>query len=130
MDYFTPQEVSASQWLYQHASRGAQVVAANSNYPWAFEHYNRYSYVFLDTPAQVSQEVLQTPVETVAGIMDSSPNPLHSYLVLTTSQSTEITLTGAWPAGSFSRITDALLASGRFHVVYQNADVRILKLAT
>jgi hypothetical protein len=69
-------------------------------------------------------------VETVASLMESSPNPLHSYLVLTTSQSTEITLTGAWPAGSFSRLTDALLASGRFQVVYQNADVRILKLAT
>jgi hypothetical protein len=51
-----------------------------------------------------------------------------SYLILTRSQAQEENLTGNWPPGAFDRVTSDLLTSGRFRVVYRNADAMILQL--
>lgn len=127
VNYFTPQEVAASEWLYRNAPPGALLVGADSNFPWAFVHYNWYSYTFLDTmPGSSGRAFLRTPVATVANIMKHYP----SYLILTTSQAAEINMTGAWPAGEYSRLTHDLLSSGKFRVVYQNANDVILQLDT
>jgi hypothetical protein len=50
------------------------------------------------------------------------------YLIFTKSHAEEENLTGNWPSGAFDRITGDLLASGRFRVVYRNADAMILQL--
>jgi len=128
MNYFTPQEVAAAQWLYRTAPRGAQVVAANSNFPWAFVHYNWYTYTFLDTPPSLGTAALRAPVRTMTKIM-ASAGPTASYLILTKSQDAEISLTGEWPPGSFARLSHDLVASARFRIVYRNADATILQLA-
>jgi hypothetical protein len=52
-----------------------------------------------------------------------------SYLILTRSQAEQLYLTGAWPAGALPRVTDDLLASGKYRVVYRNADAIILQLS-
>ncbi len=127
MNYFTPKEVAAAQWLYRTAPRGALVVAADSNFPWAFEHYNWYSYTFLDTPMSLGDQVRRTPVTTMTNIMTAGTSTA-SYLILTRSQFAEIGLTGEWPPGTFSHLSAELLASGRFHVVYHNTDATILEL--
>jgi hypothetical protein len=128
MNYFSPAEVAAAGWLYQTAPAGAQVIAANSNFPWAFVHYNWYSYTFLDTPPSLGQDVLRAPVSAMARLMEPGRSPA-SYLILTRGQAAEIYLTAEWPAGAFSRLTHALLTSSRFRVVYHNTDAMILQLA-
>jgi glycosyltransferase involved in cell wall biosynthesis len=128
MNYFSPAEVAAADWLYQTAPAGAQVIAANSNFPWAFVHYNWYSYTFLDTPASLGRDVLRAPVSAMARLMEPHHSPA-SYLILTRGQAAEIYLTAEWPAGAFSRLTRALLASVRFRVVYHNPDAVIFQLA-
>jgi hypothetical protein len=128
MNYFTPGEVAASQWLYRTAPRGAKLVAANSNFPWAFKHYDWYTYTFLDTPPALGDAVRRAPVSAMVRLMEPGRAPA-SYLILTTSQAQEISLTGEWPPGVFARISGALLTSGVFRVVYRNADATILELA-
>jgi GT2 family glycosyltransferase len=128
MNYFSPAEVGAASWLYRTAPPGAQVIAANSNFPWAFVHYDWYSYTFLDTPPALGREVLRTPVSAMARLMGPG-HPRDSYLILTRSQAAEIYLTAEWPSGAFSRLTRALQASSRFRVVYHNSDALILQLA-
>ncbi len=127
MNYFSPREVAAASWLYRTAPRGAQVIAATSNFPWAFVHYNWYSYTFLDTPS-LGRDVLRAPVKAMARLMEPGHGP-GSYLILTRSQAAEIYLTAEWPPGAFSRLTRALQESSRFRVVYHNADALILQLA-
>lgn len=127
INYFTPGEVAASNWLYRTAPRGAQLVSANSNYPWAFVHYNWYSYTFLDTPASNSTAVLRDPLAATLRLMQPRRTPA-SYLILTKSQEAEDVLTGQWPAAAFPRLTRALLASGRFRVAYRTADAVILQV--
>jgi hypothetical protein len=127
MNYFTPQEVAASQWLYRTAPPGAQLIAANSNFPWAFIHYDWYTYTFLDTPPALGNAVRRSPVSTMVRLMQPGRVPA-SYLILTTSQAAEISLTGEWPPGAFANMSRALLTSGAFRVVYHNSDTTILQL--
>jgi hypothetical protein len=127
MNYFSPGEVAAASWLYRTAPRGAQLVAVDSNYPWAFVHYNWYSYTFLDAPPAFSQVVLHAPVNTVTSVMTRSSGP--AYLIITGSQSASIRLNGLWPPGAYQRVVGALLKSGKLRIVYRNADAVILQLA-
>jgi hypothetical protein len=128
MNYFTPREVAASQWLYRTAPAGAQLVGANANFPWAFVHYSRYSYTFLDSPPSLGRAALRAPVPVITKIMRPGSSPA-SYLILTRSQAEQLYLTGAWPPGALPRVTNDLLASGRYRVVYRNADAVILQLS-
>lgn len=127
MNYFSPGEVAAAKWLYRTAPPGSQLIAADINYPWAFVHYNWYSYSVLDTPTSLSQAVLRAPVENVTRVMTNNPGP--SYLIFTGSQSAAIQVGGMWPADAYQRMVRALLASGKFKVVYQKGDTMILRLA-
>lgn len=128
VNYFSPQEVAASEWLYQTAPRGAVIVGADSNFPWAFVHYDWYSYTFLDsTPGISTTGVLRDPVGTVVSVMKHK-SPPAAYLILTRSQATEITMTGTWPASTYNRLTKDVLTSRTFRIAYRNSDALIFQL--
>ena len=126
MNYFTPQEVTAAQWLYRTAPAGAQVIAVNSNFPWAFVHYNRYSYTFLDGSGY-SNDTLRNPVEEISFLM-SPPYPKVSYLVFTRSQAAQEAISGPWSPNNFQRVYNTLMASSAFRTVYLANGVTILRL--
>ena len=127
MNYFTPQEVTAAQWLYRTAPAGAQVIAVNSNFPWAFVHYNRYSYTFLDGSGY-TKDTLRNPVQEITFLM-SPPYPKVSYLVFTRSQATQEAISGPWSLSDYSRVYNDLMQSGAFNIVYLGKGVTILRLA-
>jgi hypothetical protein len=118
--------VTAAQWLYRTAPAGAQVIAVNSNFPWAFVHYNRYSYTFLDGSGY-SNDTLRNPVQEISFLM-SPPYPKVSYLVFTRSQAAQETISGPWSASDFSRVYNALMQSSSFKTVYLAKGVTILRL--
>jgi len=126
MNYFTPQEVTAAQWLYRTAPAGAQVIAVNSNFPWAFVHYNRYTYTFLDGSGY-STDTLRDPVQEISFLM-SPPYPKVSYLVFTRSQAAQEAISGPWSPAQFSRVYNTLLQSGDFKTLYHAKGVTILRL--
>jgi hypothetical protein len=126
MNYFTPQEVTAAQWLYRTAPAGAQVIAVNSNFPWAFVHYNRYSYTFLDGSGY-STDTLRDPVQEISFLM-SPPYPKVSYLVFTRSQAAQEAISGPWSPNDFSRVYSTLMQSSAFQTVYLANGVTILRL--
>ena len=128
MNYFSPQEVAASEFLYRTAPQGAQVIAINGNAPRLFVHYNWYLYTSLDSPASMRAAVQRAPVATVVDLAEQAHGH-PSYLILTKSQAAEVYLTGEWAPGVYSRVVHDLLASGRFRAVYHNADAMILYLA-
>ena len=126
MNYFTPQEVTAAQWLYRTAPAGAQVIAVNSNFPWAFVHYNRYTYTFLDGSGY-SNDTLRNPVQEISFLM-SPPYPRVSYLVFTRSQAAQEAISGPWSPNDFSRVYSTLMQSSAFKTVYLANGVTILRL--
>jgi hypothetical protein len=52
----------------------------------------------------------------------------YSYLLITRSQKIYIDEVGEMPTGSLDRVQDALLASGKFDVVFSNEDAIIFAL--
>ncbi|MDR0341918.1 MAG: hypothetical protein LBI49_02185, partial [Nocardiopsaceae bacterium] len=127
INYFTPAEVSAAQWLYRTAPAGAEIVAANSNFPWAFVHYNWYTYGFLDSPPALSRAAVRDPVDAVTRIMKQDHG--QAYLILTVSQEEQQSLTGTWPPGTVARITRDLLASGKYRIAFRNRDAVVMQLS-
>ena len=127
MNYFTPQEVTAAQWLYRTAPAGAQVIAVNSNFPWAFVHYDRYTYTFLDGSGY-STDTLRDPVQEISFLMNP-PYPKVSYLVFTRSQAAQEAISGPWSSSEFSSVYSTLMQSSAFEAVYLAKGVTILRLA-
>lgn len=127
MNYFTPQEVTAAQWLYRTAPAGAQVIAVNSNFPWAFVHYDRYTYTFLDGSGY-SNDTLRDPVGEISFLM-SPPYPKVSYLVFTRSQAAQEAISGPWSPSEFSRVYSTMMQSSAFKTVYLGQGVTILQLS-
>jgi hypothetical protein len=125
-NYFTPQEVTAAQWLYRTAPTGAQVIAVNSNFPWAFVHYNRYTYTFLDGSGY-SKDTLRNPVQEITFLM-SPPYPKVSYLVFTRSQASQEAIGGPWSPSAFARVYNTVMQSSAFRTVYLAKGVTILRL--
>ncbi len=129
MYYFTPQEVAASEYLYDHAPPNAFLVDGTANYPRLFEHYQRYSYLTLSVEPRPSQrKFLSRPAKVLHNWM-SDEKYSRSFLIITRSQKAEVRDEGTMPPHSLGRIEDSLLGSPRFRVWYRNRDAIIFTLA-
>lgn len=127
MNYFTPDEIAASHWLYDHAPAGSLVLAASANYPWAFTHYNTYTYLFLeDLPPEQRRQLATDPVGV---LIQDLGRQRPAFVVLTRSQILEASYTGTLPAGAISSLEADLPAAPGFRTVYRNTDATIFELA-
>jgi GT2 family glycosyltransferase len=126
VNYFSPQEVAATSWLYAHAPAGSLIVGPSGDLPWEYRNIESYSdYWFaLDTP-KGRQEILADPVGSLHADL-SNPRYPASYLIFSRAQAAEVDTTGLMPAGSVSRIERDVLASGLFRVVFENANATIV----
>jgi GT2 family glycosyltransferase len=127
-NYFSPQQLEASRFVYGVAPRGSLLIAATSDFPWAFVDYEFYDYqrFALEDP-QERQAVIHDPVRTFEKIMDPHRHP-HAYLLLTRSQIADVEMTGIMPVGSIVRIEQTLTRSPEFTVIYRNPDAMVITL--
>jgi GT2 family glycosyltransferase len=127
-NYFSPQELAASRFVYGVAPRGSVLVAATSDFPWAFVDYEFYDYqrFALEDPKE-RQAVVNDPVGTFEKIMDPQRHH-HAYLLLTRSQIADVEMTGIMPQGSIVRIEQTLTHSPEFTVIYRNPDAVVITL--
>ena len=114
--------------LRKNPPAGAQVIAVNSNFPWAFVHYDRYTYTFLDGSGY-SRDTLRDPVQENTFLM-SPPYPKVSYLVFTRSQASQEAISGPWAPSAFGRVYNTVMQSSAFKTVYLAKGVTILRLAS
>lgn len=126
MNYFSPAEVDAANYLLQTAPHGALVADVVWDWPLQFKNYEYYSYMsIVSLPQKEQNQVLQDPV---AGLVQQMKGNPAAYLVITRSQIARVEMTGLLPAGSITRIENALAQSTYFKVVYQNSDAVIFEL--
>ena len=127
-NYFTPAEVRAARHLYTGAEPGSLLVSGVNNYPWAFENYERYTYLSLaDLLPDDRREAIAMPAETIAEIARKDEVPC-AYVVITSSEKAAVDMTGVMPAGSLTRIERALAASPAYQVALRNASATIFAL--
>jgi hypothetical protein len=125
MNYFSPGEVSASEYLYQTAPAGALLVDGTWNYPHPLQNYERYTYSSLLTLSEKQESRLsQDPVGLVAELMYDQRYPA-AYLIITRGQKAAIEMTGSRPAGFLDNLEQTLTRSGRFQVAFVAKDATI-----
>jgi hypothetical protein len=116
---FTPEEVAASRFVYDHAPPGTLLVEGTPNYPSQFRHYEYFKHV------PISKEpVMADPAGRIAGWLADEPG----YVILTRSQRVDAAEVGAMDPAYFDRVRSALLASPQFAVAYRNRDAVVLRL--
>ncbi len=127
-DYITSAELGAVQHLYSAAPSGSSIFATGY-VPWKFQGFEQYHYV--DIPAAFLRE---TDVTSLLTLMKKEKGR-GAYFLYTRSENAAINLFGevlppslssTAPPGSLERLVKAMVSSGKFRILYQNADGQIL----
>lgn len=121
-------EIATLEWLYDTAPPGSLLVEGATVYPRQMRNYENFLYVSIVNEPDVSRaEILEDPANTLARWLDDE-HFSAGYIVLTRSQKAYVDAVRELPAGSLDVIEQELLASPRFKVVRQSADVTIFSL--
>ena len=118
MDYFTPEEVAAARFLYSVAPPGSLFEAPGISVPWQFEGFTTYKTEWVS-----AKVVKDADIATLEA--DMSTNGHGSYLLVTRSAAATLELYDGLDPGVLSRFEKALVDSGHFVIIYQNADARV-----
>ncbi|WP_441248982.1 glycosyltransferase [Kitasatospora sp. McL0602] len=122
MNYFTPAEVAAAQYV-AHVPPGSRVVTVTAGLPGGELHYDQHQWVVLaQTPLAERQLLLTDPAAVLATTLDDPTLTGPSYLVLNRAQIAECRLTGLFPADTVDRVRAVASGSGAFRQVFANQD--------
>ena len=126
-NYFSKDEVRASQFLYHAAPPGSLLVSGVEDYPWAFRNYETYTYFAIgEQPTPDMRRLLAEPVRHIGNLIGGGSFSA-GYVVITRSQESATDETGLMPAGSLARVVRELAASPRFRVVWRSPDATIFR---
>ncbi|WP_240138395.1 glycosyltransferase [Streptomyces sp. MUM 178J] len=129
LSYFPEQEVALVRQLVDGAPDGSLVVAANRNYPLAYDTYWRIDhYWFLDDGRSHVEAVLNDPAATLARDMSAVEPPARGYLLLTRGQIAYSDGNGMLTAAELHRIETSVAASPLFERVAQNSAGAVYEL--
>jgi hypothetical protein len=129
MNYFSPAEVSAAQFLFRTAPHGSMIVAATSEYAGVYTDYSDYTYVSWltdQTPAQLDEIAAYPLSALVSELRDSHGRP--AYFILTRSQEAEIELSGLLPPAALTQVEQIPGNAPELTVLYRNQDAVIMEL--
>lgn len=118
MDYYTKQEVQAARYLYQIAPPGSVLRAPGISVPWQFEDYTSVRTRWIASRAVRNLDVVSLEQQM-------SKNPHGGYVFITRSSVATLELYSGLSPDALPRFEQAMLDSGRFQLIYQNADARI-----
>jgi aminoglycoside phosphotransferase (APT) family kinase protein len=129
MDAFTHDEVRAASAIYATAPARSLIVAANTNMPWKFRHYEDYDVKHLtSTPrwrrlAGRQQASVEPLVRQIRLLSEGRDAP--TYVILTDSQQAEIDLLSEGPRNVIAKLRRALEQAPDFTemVAYPDAAV-------
>jgi hypothetical protein len=128
VDAFTPDELSASLWLYQHAAPGSLLVLPADNFP-ALEVGNYAAYNLQVIPADPQNGVSYINEASLAQVemwLDTF-NKSSAYVVFSRSMAAYSSYFGA-PAG-YGQLAAEVRTSPGWQVVYRNADTVIYQVS-
>jgi hypothetical protein len=128
IDYITYAELAGVRQLYKIAPPGS-ILVSTGYVPWRLQQVEAYDLRYLPAGA-----LGHTDVNAVLRVMSGSPHQ-HAYFLFTRSEDAQVNMFYGLPErgsstgsgrGALERLVDAMIASGRFTVVYRNADTMIL----
>ncbi len=122
INYFPPREVALVQRLFDQAPDDSLVVAANRNYPLAYEQYWRVDhYWFLDDDRRHVDEIVRDPAAVLARDMAAVEAPARAYFLLTQGQTANSEMNGQLDKAQLERLRESVAASPRFELIAENS---------
>ncbi|MEU4049137.1 glycosyltransferase [Streptomyces olivaceus] len=122
INYFPPREVALVQRLFDQAPDGSLVVAANRNYPLAYEQYWRVDhYWFLDDDRRHVDEIVRDPAGVLARDMAAVDAPARAYFLLTQGQTANSEMNGQLDEAQLRHVRESVADSPRFERVAENS---------
>jgi hypothetical protein len=128
-NYFTPEEVEVTTWLYEHAPPNTLLVEGSRNYPGSSRNYENFQYVAIGREPADSQARIQADPEAAMYRWMSDDRFAASYLLITRSQKMAEASVPTMPPGLLDELEVALRASPRFEVIRQNSDAVVFRVA-
>ncbi|HEX9370546.1 MAG TPA: hypothetical protein VF897_06045 [Roseiflexaceae bacterium] len=122
MDYYTPDEAGAVQYVYSIAPPGALLLAGSENMPWKYQDVEHYRY------GTVTRQIRYGDLEAVADRMRGKKYPA-AYLILTRSQPVFAESIRGLPREAWDRFEQALYESDQFRLIYENEDAEVYMLS-
>ncbi|MDG9727536.1 glycosyltransferase [Streptomyces sp. DH41] len=122
INYFPSSEVALVQQLFDQAPDDSLVVAANRNYPLAYEQYWRVDhYWFLDDARHHVDEIVRDPAAVLARDMAGVEAPARAYFLLTQGQVANSEMNGQLNTSQLRRVRESVTNSPLFERVAQNS---------
>jgi uncharacterized membrane protein YjjB (DUF3815 family) len=127
MDVFTPAEVQATNFLYDHAPPGSLLLAGTAKTPWKHRQYEQYKHRTLssDIPWEPNAD-LSTDIALIEATMSGSQYPA-AFLFVTRSQIANDQMFELLPY-PLEDMVSAIAASDDFRILYANEDAIIFVL--
>jgi hypothetical protein len=124
MNYFSPGEVAAAEYLYSQAPPGSLFVGL-TYYPWPYRDYELFSYRSLTEESTATlRRLMADPEDAIEAEIDTSDYPAV-YVSITRSQRAYVDDMGLLPPGWEERLRVGLLASGRYQLLVDSPDATI-----
>lgn len=131
MNYFSPTEVQAAQYLADHAPTGSLIISETPDYADAYADYEKTERVWLlaaPPDKQIQALAISDPVSairTAAAGWSSGP----AYFILTEAEVAEIQMQGLLPSGDLDALLADLTAANGFTPVYRQSDAVVFRVA-
>ncbi len=132
--YVSPADLEAAKYVYERAPRGSLVLTGTLDAPVKFEGYEQFAHqaigdLLLDRGVTRSPShpytFGATEMAILEGVMADERYPA-AYLLITRSDRETVNTYHIEPPGPLDIMAAKLLQSGRFVVVYANADAQVL----
>ena len=124
-DYFTYDEANAVAYLYEVAPPHSLLLQGWTGTPWRYEDLELYNYSQLYTG---HGQAAAFEAHDIGGILDMASNAKYpsAYVIFSRSQKAQAQMFAGVPPSAFTAVEGALLASGKFTLIYSNPDAEIL----
>lgn len=136
MNRFTPAEIAASQYVYEHAPDKSLLLSVNFNYPTLFtERYSviahaalldRYTWL-VDYRDFIYQDIDASKLPLIVRALDRTQYT-DGFFIVTRSQLEHVQLHGTLSEDSFETLVELLNDSPDFEKYYQNNDAIVFRL--
>ncbi|GAC1617894.1 MAG: hypothetical protein NVS4B7_10210 [Ktedonobacteraceae bacterium] len=123
MDYVTKAELDGIHYLYSVAQPNSLFIEGWNDTPWKYQDYEKHTYYSMQDV--LYNAVRTTDVDSIVRFVEKEKHPT-TYLVFARTEKATADLLSGLPPGTLDRLENALLASGKFRLIYSNPDVQIL----
>jgi hypothetical protein len=131
MNYFSPQEVEAADYLAAHAPAGSLIIAELPNYADALDEYEKTTRIWLvPEPPDVEIKLLSQldPVKAIQDAAKGWRGPV--FYILTDSELAEIQTEGIIPQAALRSLLNGLTPANGFEPIYRNADAGVYRISS